>query len=163
MREYSVSGKGITITNAACTLVFINPAATRVIEVTGAWCSQFGTTTSAQIGIEIGTKVTAFPTLTSATPSKTKTSDAVSSITGGTAGAAGTSGINASAEGAGAITTIWPDSFNNLTPWIWNPMTTLGQTLIISGADAAGVYLKLQAAPSSLANWNFGITFREIG
>lgn len=163
MREYSVSGKGITITNAACTLVFINPGAGRVIEVTGAWASQFGSTTSAQIGIEIGTKVSAFPTLTSATPAKTKSSDAISAIVGGTAGAAGTAGINASAEGAGAITTIWADAFNNLTPWIWNPMTTLGQTLVISGQDAVGVYLKLQAAPASLASWNFGMTYREIG
>lgn len=163
MREYTVSGKNTTITNAACTLVFINPGATRVIEVTGAWASQFGATTSAQIGIEVGTKVTAFPTLTAATPAKTKTSDAVSAITGGTAGAAGTAGVNASAEGAGAITTIWADAFNNLTPWVFDPKLSLGQTIVLSGADASGIYLKLQAAPVGLTGWNFGISYREIG
>ena len=161
MREYTLSGKNMTIVGSN-TLAFLNPAAGRAIEITGVDVSQFGTAVAQQIGIEVGTKVTAFPTLVSATPAKTKASDAVSSIVGGTAGAAGTCGVNASAEGGGAITTIWPDAFNNLTPWIWSPMSTLGQTIIIAGQDAVGFYVKLQMTPTTLTGWNATITYREV-
>lgn len=163
MREYIVQGENITIANAAVTLVAINPPASRSIEVVRAWCSQSGTTTSAQIRIGLGFKVTAFSTLTSATPEKTKPSDPVSYITGGTAGAAGTAGINASAEGAGTFTVKYPDAFNNLTGWIWTPNKQLGEEFILSGADSTAVALKLLAAPTNLSGWTFGITYREIG
>lgn len=164
MREYTVSGSGITVAAAAVILAFINPPAGRVIEITGASCSQHGSTTSAEQGMQVGVKATAFPTLTSATPAKTKTSDAVSFITGGTAGAAGTAGINASANGAGTETPIWSDGFNVLNNWIFNPLITLGQTLVISGQDAVGFYLKMTSTPGTAASlWDFNVTFREIG
>ena len=163
MREYIVGGSNITITNAALTLVCINPPAARVIEITRAWASQLGSTTSAQIGIALGWKATAFPTLTSTTPEKTKTSDPVSLITGGTAGAAGTAGINASAEGAGTFTPKYSDSFNNLQGWLWLPSQTLGETFIMSGGDSLAFSMKLLAAPASLANWTFGVQYRELG
>jgi hypothetical protein len=51
--------------------------------------------------VALRTQVTAFPTLTGATPRKLKFLDPISQITGGTAGAAGTSGVNASVAGAG--------------------------------------------------------------
>lgn len=161
MREYTLSGKNMTIVGSN-TLAFLNPAAGRAIEITQVDVSQFGTAVAQQIGIEVGTKVSAFPTLVSTTPAKTKGSDAVSSIVGGTAGAAGTGGVNASAEGAGAITTTWPDAFNNLTPWLWTPMSTLGQTVVIAGQDAVGFYVKLQMTPTTLTGWNVVIGYREI-
>src|SRR5882757_7056990 len=101
-REYIAGGGGLTLANAAVTLVFVNPGATTGFEVLRCWAGQTGTATSAQYRIQTNTQVTAFPTLTSATPSKNKFGDPASGITGGTAGAAGTAGINASAEGAGA-------------------------------------------------------------
>lgn len=163
MREYTVKGQNITIANAAVTLVHINPAANRVIEIIRAWCSQNANATSAQLGIELGLKATAFPTLTSATPQKVKTSDPISLIIGGTAGAAGTAGINASAEGAGATTLLYPDNFNSLQGWLWTPSIAGGETYIVSGADALAFYLKFQAAPVTLGGWSFGVTFRELG
>lgn len=162
MREYSVIGDNITVAGAT-TLVHINPPATRVIEIVRAWVSQRANATSAQVGIEMGLKASVFPTLTSATPQKLKTSDAASAITGGTAGAAGTAGINASAEGAGATTPKYNDNFNALQGWLWTPSFTLGETYIISGADSQAFYLKFSAAPPTLSGWSFGVTFREIG
>lgn len=161
MRNYIVQGKTITVANAAVTAVHINPGASRVIKFVRAWCSQYLSTTSAMQGIELGLKATAFPTLTSVTPQKMNTSDPASLITGGTAGAAGTSGINASAEGAGAITTIYPDAFNVLTPW--QLLASQMEDLYVSGADSLALYLKFIAAPATLTGWNFGIEFQEVG
>lgn len=163
MREYSVVGTNITIANAGVTLVAINPPANRVIEIIRCWVAQFANATSAQIGIAMGLKATAFSTLTAATPEKLKTSDPAAGITGGTAGAAGTAGINASAEGAGAFTVKYPDAFNALQGWLWTPSFTGGESLIVSGADSLAFALKLQTAPATLTGWNFGVTYREIG
>src|ERR1043166_3942519 len=119
-RECGVSMENATITGAS-TLVFINPGTTMSLEILRAWASQSGTTTSAQVRIALARQVTAFPTLTSATPRALKDRDPASAITGGTAGAAGTCGVNASAEGAGAKTILVPDAFNNLNGWLWVP------------------------------------------
>lgn len=163
MREYIVQGRNITIANAAVTLVHINPPTGRAIEIIRAWCSQIANATSAQIAIEMGFKATAFPTLVSATPEKVNPSDPVSFITGGTAGAAGTSGINASAEGAGTHTTKYPDAFNALQGWLWTPSFTAGESFKLSSADNLAFALKFSAAPATLSGWNFGVAFREIG
>lgn len=163
MREYHVKGQNITIANAAVTLVHINPAAGQTIEIVRAWCSQYNSTTSAQFAIELGLKATAFPTLTGATPQKTKSSDPASLIASGTAGAAGTAGINASAEGAGATTLLYPDSFNSLVGWVWTPSMNFGEAYELNSAAALGFYLKFSVAPSVLSNWNFGVTYRERG
>lgn len=159
-REYVVSGGGITLANQAVTLVFINPGTTASIEILRAWASQSGSTTSAQQRIQFNTQVTVFPTLVSATPAKLKISDPVSLITGGTAGAAGTCGINASAEGAGAKIVLHQDSFNVLNGWLWVP--TPAETIIMNAGAASGFGLHLPVAPSSLTNWQFGVVYREL-
>ncbi len=161
MREYIVQGKNITVAGAS-TLVAINPAAGRTIEIIRCWCSQIANATSAQVAIEMGLKATAFSTLTSVTPEKVKPSDPVSYITGGTAGAAGTSGINASAEGAGTHTTKYPDAFNALQGWLWTPSMAFGESIIIGSADAVAFALKFSAAPTTLTGWNFGVEYREL-
>lgn len=163
MREYIVQGQNITIANAGVTLALINPPAGRAIEIVRAWAAQAGSIVSAQAEIALGFKVTAFPTLTSATPEKTKPSDPVSFITGGTAGAAGTAGINASVEGGGAFTVKYPDVFNILQGWLWTPSLNGGESFILSGADSTAFAMKFRAAPSVLTGWSFGIAFRELG
>lgn len=163
MREYHVKGQNITIANAAVTLVAINPAAGQTLEFVRAWVSQTSSTTSAQFAIELGLKATAFSTLVSATPQKTKSSDPASLISGNTTGAAGTSGINASAEGAGATTLLYPDSFNSLVGWTWTPSMNFGEAYELNSAAALAFYLKFSIAPSTLTGWNFGVTFRERG
>lgn len=162
MREYTVTGSAITVAGAS-TLAFINPAAGQTIEIIRAWCGQSQNATSAQQRIELGYKAAAFPTLTSATPGKTKSSDPISLIVGGTAGAAGTAGINASAEGAGAVTPIVPDTFNVLVGYLWTPNFSLGETIMLNSAASLGFYMRFPIAPASLANWTYGITYRELG
>ena len=158
-REYVLSGANQTITGAV-TLAFLNPGTTSGFEVLRAWVSQTGTTTQAMVRVQMNTQVSVFPTLVSATPAKTKLSDPISLIVGGTAGAAGTCGINASAEGAGAKSVILSDAFNNLSGWLWVP--TPQETIIMNAGAASGFGLHLPAAPASLTGWTFGIVYREI-
>lgn len=160
-REYIVGSGGITLANQAVTLSFVNPGTTCSIEFLRGWAGQTGTATSAQQRIQWNTQVTAFPTLTSATPAKTKLLDPVSQITGGAAGAAGTSGINASAEGAGTKTVVIADTFNNLNGYLW--VATPRDTLVMNASAASGLGLHLPVAPGSLTNWQFGVTFAELG
>lgn len=160
-REYSVGGGGLTLANQAVTLVFINPGATQGIEILRAWAGQTGTATSAQQRVQTNTQVTAFPTLTSATPSKLKFGDPASNIAGGTAGAAGTCGVNASAEGAGAKSNIIPDTFNNLNGYLWVP--TPREIIALGAGIASGFGLHLPVAPGSLTNWQCGVNFGELG
>lgn len=161
MREYTVGGANITVVNAVCTLVGIMPTAGMAIEILRCWVSQHANATSAQQRIVLGTKVAAFQTVTSVTPQPIKTSDPASLIAGATTIAAGKSGINASVEGAGAVTTIVADAFNVLNGYLWIP--TPRETIIVGGTSAAAFVLYFPAAPATLTGWNFGVTFAEIG
>jgi hypothetical protein len=159
-RSYSVGGGGLTLANQAVTLVFVNPSSTIGFEVNRCWAGQTGTATSAQQRVQTNTQVTAFPTLTSATPSKLNFTDPVSGITGGTAGAAGTSGINASAEGAGAKSNIISDTFNNLNGYLWVP--TPAEIIRMNAGASSGFGFHLPVAPGSLTNWQCGVNFTEF-
>lgn len=162
MREFSVGGDGLTLANQAVTLVFINPAAAPNlnIDVRRLWCSQSGSATSAMQRVEVETQVTAFPTLISATPRSLKHGDPNASIiAGGTAGAAGTAGINASAEGGGTKTVKFGDNFNVLNGWLWVP--TPDETLIMPAGSTSGLGLYLPATAASLSNWAAGMNYAE--
>lgn len=161
-REFSISAGALTVL-AASTALFINPAAAPNfnIEVLRMWLSQSANATSAQQRIQVETQVTAFPTLVSATPAKLKRADpSVSIIAGGTAGAAGTSGINASAEGAGAKTVVFEDNFNVLNGWLWVP--TPPETLVMPAGSASGLGMFWAAGPVTLTGWAVGLNFREV-
>lgn len=162
MRVFDVTGGGITLANQAVTLVFINPpAAPNVnIRVLRFWIGQSANATSAQQRVQIVSQVTAFPTLTAATPRSTNLADPNASvITGGTAGAAGTAGINASAEGAGTKTVRKEYAFNVLNGWEWVP--TIKEPVEFPAGLASGLGMFLPVAPATLTNWSFGITFEE--
>jgi hypothetical protein len=162
MREYSVGGDGLTLVNAVVTLVFVNPAAAPNVnlEFMRFWASQQGSATSAQQRIEVETQVTAFPTLVSATPRKLKFADSNSVIAGGTAGAAGTCGINASAEGAGGKTVMFGDNFNVLNGFLW--VATPRETVVMPAGSASGIGLYLPAAAATLSNWAAGANYGEV-
>lgn len=157
---YQVIGSNITVANAAVTIIFINPGATASLEILRVWITQAANATSAQQRVDFITKVTAFPTLTSATPKKTSLLDPVSVITGGTAGAAGTAGINASAQGAGTETIIYSDSFNVLNGFLWVP--TPAETITMNAGASSGFGVQFPAAPATLTGWNFGLVYREL-
>lgn len=159
-REYTLAAAGQTILGAT-TLLSIRPATNCALEILRMWIGQSANATSAQQRVQWLRQAAALPTVVSATPQKTKEGDPVSQIVGGTALAAGTCGINASAEGAGTKTPIGDDVFNVLNGWLW--VATPAETIILSPASANVFSLFLPVAPSSLANWAFGLTYREIG
>lgn len=159
-REYTISSGGVTILGAN-TLIFLHNGTTCTLEVLRMWCGVVGPTTSAMQRIQIETQVTAFPTLTGATPQRLKEGDPISQIVSGTAGAAGTAGINASAEGAGAKTVKFEDTFNLLNGWLWVP--TPKETIYLSPGSASGLGMFFPVAPGTLTNWSFGMNFCELG
>lgn len=159
-KVYSISAAGITVANQAVSLVFLNPGATRALKILRAWISQSANATSAQQRVQLATQVTAFPTVTTFTPAALNRGDPASQIVGGTAGAAGTCGINASAEGGGAKTVIFEDAFNVVSGWLWVP--TPEESIILPASYASGLSLFLPVAPGTLTNWAFGLNFQEL-
>lgn len=157
---YVLSVGGITVVNAVVTLAFINPGATQSIAILRCWVSQSANATSAQQRVQLVTQVSAFPTLVSTTPAKTSLIDPISVIVGGTAGAAGTAGTNASAEGAGAKTVILNDAFNVLNGWLWVP--TPNEVIVMNAGAASGFGLYFPVAPVTLTNWSCGIVYQEL-
>ena len=162
MSVYSVTMQNQTIV-ADATLVIIHTDSTLAtagsnIEILRAWAGNQATETSDQLGIILGLKVTAFPTVTSTTPQPHFIGGKISGIVGGTAGAEGTAGTDASAEGGGAVTPIIYDGFNNLNGWLWVPVP---EERIVLPADTA-IVLKIVGTPATLTNWNAGITYREL-
>ena len=162
MAAYTVLMANQTIAGAS-TLVIVHAAAAAAtggsfLRIVRAWCSQEANETSEQLGVAIGQKVTAFGTYTSTAPVNHALGSVVSRIAGGTAGAAATSGTDASAEGAGAFTPIVEEGFNNLNGWLWVPTPEERITLTPDTAIA----LKLITAPTTLTNWTAGLTFEEL-
>ena len=163
-REYIIPAANQTIVGGP-TLIFVQaPSAAPVtsLEFLRAFVSQAANATSNQQRVQLNTQVSAFPTLVSQAPVVLKAGDPASKITGGTAGAAGTSGINASAEGAGTKTAVYADAFNVLNGWLWVP--TPYETIIESAQSTAhGFGISFPATPVTLTNWNAGLVFRELG
>lgn len=147
---------------ADATLVIVHAAtswgtAGCLLEVVRATISQNETETSQQLGAILARKVSAFGTYTSTTPTPKIIGAAASGITGGTAGAAGTAGTDASAEGAGTVTTIHAEGFNNLNGWLWVPTP---EERVWVGPDQA-VIVKLRGTPTTLTGWNATLDFLE--
>jgi hypothetical protein len=162
-REFSVGGDGLTLANAAVTLVNLNPTAAPNVayDILRLWASQQGSATSAQQRFEVVTQVSVFPTLVSAVPKPLKFADTIASaITGGTTGAAGKSGINASAEGAGTKVVEWGDNANVLNGYLWVP--TPRELLNMPSGSLSSLSLFLPAAAASLTNWAAGMNFGEV-
>lgn len=163
-REYTVSGDNLTVV-AAPQLVFLNPNAGGAgipgFEVLRCWASQRANATSAQQGVRLGTKLTAFPTLVSATPAKTKLGDPTAALVGNTTGAAGTSGINSSANGGGTEIGVYPDNFNVLNGWLL--VFTPVETMMFMPGGTSGFFHQFTSTPGTLTGWSAGCCYREIG
>lgn len=160
--RYSVVMENQTVV-ADETVVIIHTATANssrgsLIEIERAWVSQTGTTTNQMLGIKVAQKASAFGTYTSTTPSPHVIGGPASGIAGGTAGAAATAGTDASAEGAGTVTTIVTDTFSVLNGWLWVPTP---EERIIVPADTA-VILKIIGTPTTLTGWYAGMTYNEL-
>lgn len=159
---YTVAMDNQTIV-ADATLVIVRAATAvssraSVLEVLRISVSQHGTSTSQQLGIILGQKVSAFGTYTATTPAPHNIGGVASGISGSTSGAAAGAGTDASAEGAGAVTTLIPDGFNNLNGYVWVPTP---EERIIIQPDLAFV-VKLRGTPTTLTGWNAYLTFIEM-
>lgn len=161
-QPYTVVMENQTIV-ADGTLVIVHAAAAWgtagcLLEVVRVTVGQQGTSTAQQLGVILGRKVTAFGTYTATTPVPHVLGAAASAIAGATTGAAATSGTDASAEGAGAVTAVMTEGFNNLSGYLWVP--TPEERLLI-GPDQA-VVVKLRGTPTTLTGWNATLTYIEL-
>jgi hypothetical protein len=162
-----MSSYGVTFSNQTATtggtmsMVFINPAASPNpnVSLLRAWMGQSGTATSAQLNSRICTKITAFPTLTSTTPVNVQLNGRAAVIVGGTAGAAGTSGTNASVAGAGAEVNLVADVFNNLNGYLWVPQPK--EVIVNLAGAASGLSIVLASTPATLTGWSGGMIYDE--
>lgn len=160
--EYTVTLANATIV-ADATLLIIRAATAATsrgsaLELHRISVSQQGTGTSQQLGIILGMKAAAFGTYVSVTPAPTFLNGPVSAIAGGTTNAASTCGANASAEGAGAVTTYISEGFNNLNGFLWVPTP---EERIIVATDISFI-VKIRGTPTTLTGWNANMTFREV-
>jgi hypothetical protein len=160
-QRFTVTMENQTIV-ADATLVIIHAAtswgtAGCFLEIARCTISQNETETSQQLGAILARKVSAFGTYTSTTPTPHIIGAAASGIAGGTAGAAATAGTDASAEGAGTVTTIHAEGFNNLNGYLWVP--TPDETIVL-GPDQAFI-LKIRGTPTTLTGWNATVTYLE--
>lgn len=162
MSTYTVAMNNQTII-ASADLVIIHTDSTLAsggsnIEILRAWCSQGASETSEQLGIQLCLQASAFGTYSAATPAPHFIGGRVSGIAGGTTGAEGTAGVDASANAAGTKTAIIADAFNNLNGWLWVPTP---EERIIVPADTA-IVLAMIGTATALGNWYAGITYREL-
>jgi hypothetical protein len=129
-----------------------------VLEILRCTISQQGTSTSQQLGAILAQKASAFGTYTATTPQPHNIGGPASAITGATTGAESTAGTDASAEGAGTVTTIHAEGFNNLNGFLWVP-TEVEQIVLLP--DTAFI-VKLRGTPTTLTGWNATLTYREL-
>jgi hypothetical protein len=160
-QRYTIVMENQTIV-ADATLIILHAAASWgtagcLLEVARITVSQNAVEVSEQNGVIIARKVTAFGTYTSTTPTPHIIGAAASGIAGGTTGAAATCGTDASAEGAGTVTAIHTEGFNNLNGYLWVP--TPDETIFL-GPDQA-VIVKIRGTPATLTGWNATLTYLE--
>lgn len=148
---------------ANATLVIVRAATAwssraSLLEILRVTVSQQDTSTSQELGIILAQKASAFGTYTSTTPSPKRIGTVASGIGGSTSGAAAAAGTDASAEGAGAVTNIHTEGFNNLSGFLWVPTP---DDRIWVGPDLAFI-VKLRGTPTTLTGWNANVEFREL-
>jgi tripartite-type tricarboxylate transporter receptor subunit TctC len=121
-------------------------------------CGQSGTSTSQQLAVRWGLKASAFGTYTSTTPAPTAVGTVASAITGSTSNAASSCGTDASSNGAGTLTVLGQEGFNNLNGFLWVPTP---EERIWVGPDLTFCF-QLQGTPTTLTGWNATLTFQEM-
>jgi hypothetical protein len=155
MADATVIASGELVTIRAATSFTSRASVLRIYRIS---LSQSGTATSQQLAVRWGLKASAFGTFTSTTPAPVVLNAVASAIAGSTSNAASSSGTNASANGAGTLTTLGRDGFNNLSGFLWVPVP---EERILVGPDLTFL-VQLQGTPTTLTNWNCTVTFEEV-
>jgi len=149
--------------SAATTLIIVRPGAAAGFRVLRAWAGQHGSATSAQCRIQLGSKASAFPTVTGATPQILD--ERITAMAGtlpfssGTDVSAGKVGGMATSEGAGTFTAKIADAFNNLTGFLWAPVF---EELIFKAGSADAFCMRAPAAWSPTTGWHVGVTLEVV-
>jgi hypothetical protein len=160
MREYVVGADNVTLLSGPQTLVFINPDPTRSLKIRRIWIGYSHDATPAMQRAQLVTQQAPFPTLVASSPAKINQKDDPSLIVAATSGAAGTAGITASSEGAGAKSVILSEVFNTSAGWRWDPGDDLAIVMQAGGGLGFGLYFP--APPATLQGWSFGVLYREM-
>ena len=158
---FTICAAQVTVVGAT-TLALIHTTASgdgSRIALCRAWVSQSGTPTNYQETVEIDHYASGtMPTVVAHTPKPLIMDLPAAGIVGGTSGAAGTAGINASAEGTGTRTVLWAEGFNTLNGWLWLPT----QDQYIGVPPDTTVGLKFTSTPTALTEWTVGLVYIEI-
>lgn len=162
-RRCVLSGENLTLSTGNV-LAAIRPAAAdaaaSILAIERITISQSGSTTSAMIRSEIGSRDTAGTlTMTSQTPNPVIVGGPASGIAGSTApaGTAAKSGVNSSADSGGTYTPIHQPSFNNLAGL--DILFPPEQRLIIPPGKV--FIVRLLATPGTTTGWNIQVWFDE--
>lgn len=158
-RTYSVVASSVTV--GATTLVFINPPASGIREIAIKKVEVgFSTNaTSDQQRVQLVKQASVFPTLTAATPQPLNVDDPASQIVGGTTGAAGTAGVDASAEGGGTKTVLYESAFNHLNGWLWVPSD--GEEITLAAGSSTGFGVYFPDSPGTTTGWSCTVVYEE--
>ena len=155
MANATVIANGELITIRAATAFSSRASVLKIYRLS---VSQISSTSSAMLSVRWGLKASAFGTFTATTPQPIEVGTAASGITGSTSNAASSAGTNASANGAGTLTVLDQQGFNNLNGFLWVPVP---EERIIVGPDLTFVF-QLQGTPSPLTGWNATLVFEEV-
>ena len=155
MANATVIASGELVTVRAATSFASRASVLRIYRLS---CSQTSSTTSAMLAVRWGLKASAFGTFTAATPVPLALGVVASALTGSTSNAASSAGVNASANGAGTLTVLDHQAFNNLNGFLWVPTP---EERPIVGPDLTFVF-QLQGTPSALTGWEATVTFEEV-
>lgn len=161
-RIYTINMAASTLTSGTGTILFLNPPASRSLRLMRVVMGQVGTETADALVAQLFRQVTSFPTLvtTNAQLAKRDPNDSNSALTLTTTGAAGTAGVNASAEGAGAKTPVLdlPGFLNTAGLDFWFPPES---RIVLPAGDTSGLGLRFPTAPASLTGWSASFTWEE--
>jgi len=157
----------VTVTSTNTIVAFSPPNPGPAYEVLRCWASQHANATSAQQDVRLVTQINSTTaqsiTGTSGTLGVPVGYDPASKLTASSVCAPGNSTINATSDGTGTKTTLYPDNFNVLNGWLWvpTPNETHIQAAISPASQSYGIYFA--TTPGTLSNWSAGISLHEIG
>lgn len=155
MANQTVIADSEMITIRAATAATSRASMLRIYRLT---CSQAGTSTSQQLAVRWGMKASAFGTFTSTTPAPIVINSVASGLAGSTSNAAASAGTDSSANGAGTLTVMGQEGFNNLNGF---EKIFLPEDRPTIGLDLSFVF-QLQGTPTTLTGWSATLEYEEI-
>lgn len=165
-RQYTLNMSNVTVTSTNTWVCFSPNNPGPCYEVLRAWASQHANATSAQQEIRLVTQfngAAANQVVGSAAGIGVPVSnDPASKLTASTVCGAGAATINATSDGNGAKSVLYPDNFNVLNGWLWVP--TPNETHLIDALTSSVSYgLFAATTPGTTSNWSAGLSYHEIG